>query len=810
MPGTDFYTLRKRAKAHLSQLAFGSRELIKQAELGVDSDGAFEQAFSQLAHTYLRETAPKLMDKEIGFQLIEKNRENTRAVGIFGFKLGDEWLYAPAFFLNGTLKGHELLYIKSQDIFVPLKDNWVNYLLGRKPALLGQSVNRNLTHLGVQSPSLTQFVRSPYKLAAVAPRWQTWVEGGLAALAPTIVTPYQKLTSYAKRESLPDFLKRAGSGIVKNFLALTSAYPLLFRGFEQFHGSGTLTKIATAVAATDRRCGSILTEFRKSIPVLPPRVKTAAAVRVEVREDYFRLPLKDQDLGPDDREKLIREGILIKDARGERQAARAYRFSTDLALFTPDETNVYDVLIKPDKFERCLVIMGPHGDRGREHFCTLISLARKGRWCNIHPTKVFCRSRLPKSEWDKWYDGLEDGEALPVNKTEDPGHALWVLISSSGQGTCPFSVDRKHGEGSYDVCLQSHIDPCHQNAYWGLPGKYYRERREDDVRKDLLNWDFESSGRGYRVPRDHNLVHVCSLRFVDSLAHQFRMLYGQIFVPRGAKRLSVVTAETAMDPEREVLEPGNLADVQMGLLDNLKPLNLISNESSYFYLDDKTPKSKEAAFKSLVVDYNLLPDVAEEMLKEAAEHPKRTQTYLIKKADPFLTHSGPGAPTLPETYFGTDSVFGSGLPTQPYDVREMQVRDLRPDPGNVRNYKAIGPDPDTVNLAQRAVQTGQKEVFDTAMIGTLLRTVRQDSMVDRDLPNLIKGMDSCGRIYFQLLWHGEEFEDRFGKRDMPELEDTLRNNFEGLGDLILKLKQKSQDPLAEHGMSVDLGGIADQ
>ena len=112
-------------------------QTVKVAELGGDGqDAPFEQSFSNLAHAYLRDKAPTLLDHEIGFQLLDRNQENTKAVGVFAFKVGSQSLFAPVFFLQGDLKGHELLYLKSQDMFVPLKENWLNYILNRKPNIL--------------------------------------------------------------------------------------------------------------------------------------------------------------------------------------------------------------------------------------------------------------------------------------------------------------------------------------------------------------------------------------------------------------------------------------------------------------------------------------------------------------------------------------------------------------------------------------------------------------------------------------------------------------------------------------------------
>lgn len=101
------------------------------------------------------------------------------------------------------------------------------------------------------------------------------------------------------------------------------------------------------------------------------------------------------------------------------------------------------------------------------------------------------------------------------------------------------------------------------------------------------------------------------------------------------------------------------------------------------------------------------------------------------------------------------------------------------------------PDQGAMQVAQQASASGQKEVFDTAMIGGMLKSVRQDSLVDRYLGDLVKALDKLGRILFMFYWHQEEFETRYGKHDLPELEDSLRNAFEVLGDVCLFLMEKS-------------------
>ncbi|HEX4589085.1 MAG TPA: hypothetical protein VH120_04105, partial [Gemmataceae bacterium] len=161
-------SLATRTGAHGRNEIVRRREiLVKSAEgAGDGQDQAFEQAFANLAHAYLKDRAPGLLDYEVGFQLLERNEDNSKAVGVRGFKVGSQILFAPVFFIDGDLKGHELLYIKNDDQFVPLKENWINYLLQKKPMTLGEGIHRDTRRVGVRRPSLNRLVHSPTKFAS--------------------------------------------------------------------------------------------------------------------------------------------------------------------------------------------------------------------------------------------------------------------------------------------------------------------------------------------------------------------------------------------------------------------------------------------------------------------------------------------------------------------------------------------------------------------------------------------------------------------------------------------------------------------
>jgi hypothetical protein len=220
--------------------------------------------------------------------------------------------------------------------------------------------------------------------------------------------------------------------------------------------------------------------------------------------------------------------------------------------------------------------------------------------------------------------------------------------------------------------------------------------------------------------------------------------------------------------------------------------------------------TKLAALISLVRDHGLRETAAREMLKAAAAGNVRNRnvSYYIKYAygmNPNL-QPGPDAPSIPEPWYGTEQ-------NGPNSVQAIYPQEeFQPVPGMDSNQTDPSiydpfyqPDQGAMQVAQQAANSGQKEVFDVSMVSGLLKAVRQEDMVEKYLGDLMKALDRLGRILMMLYWHNEEFEDRYGKQDMPELEDAVRNSFEGLGDSVLFIKEKSVNGGDSVAMSVGAG-----
>jgi hypothetical protein len=308
---------------------------------------------------------------------------------------------------------------------------------------------------------------------------------------------------------------------------------------------------------------------------------------------------------------------------------------------------------------------------------------------------------------------------------------------------------------------------------------------------------------------------------------------GDIFVPTGFKLLKCELGEDDVPTSKledsgavcgcgqsddAPLMPGNLADAQLAIMNKTASLTVYHNGSEVT-VNDKMFTTK-AALVHLVGTHGLREDAAREILQKAAS--SRKVETRIKYAGPYgapmMINDAPTAPTIPSPVMGGESVLGTTQPTQlgiDLGVPVSAMSAMRTDrsvynPNPMYDKGVLGKMPENdVQKILDAANSGQKEVFDTAMIGGMLRAVRDDSLVDRYMGELTKGLDKLGRILFMFYWHGDRFADRYGKSDMPELEDSLRNAFEMLGDVILFLKQKTIDPYPDaNSQNVDLSAVA--
>lgn len=785
----------------LAKMAQYSRVGVKTATLGGKGDDVpFEQAFSNLAHAYLQDKAPGLLDHEIGFQLLDRNAENTKAVGIFAFKIGSLWLYAPMFFLNGDLKGHELLYLKNQDMFVPMKENWINYLINRKPSVLGEGIARNLSQFGQRQPDFTQMSRSPAKFGSAKPTLKEMMTAVLPTLAKTATLNTAKaFEDLGRALDLEKFLKEAKLHTIDFLVKSCQSAPALAEAFNEFHGMEIIKEAIAAAKARDKatKIASVLSES--------PEKPVAAKTLKIISHDTTVQTSAPHEITEEEQEKLLRDGLLILDQRDRDNVSVAYNIQAEKKFFNPTESGLYEILVKPGEIERCYVAVHPMGAARRSDFVTVVRIDGRKEWINTRADHVWALARVEGDEFDSWYDGLPEANSIS-------GDARYMAINKRGDTTVPFRKIREYGSDefgatAYEVHMEDHSKFPPRGS---ISGCCYL---------DPLNYD---------KYRDGVRVHLNGKK-----GSSLRASMGDVFVPEGYKLLKVSKGEDDVENAEEAgqsacgcgesdppaLQPGTMLDVQNALMNKTAALHVRHNGTE-IEINNGAKMSEKAALVNLVQVHGLREVAAREIIKRASAAKK--YECRIKYAEPYgspmMINDAPGSPSIPEPVYGGENIMSTRVPTQlgiDIGVPVPGMSAMRTDrsiynPNTMYDQTPMDKMQDSeLQRIMAAAQSGQREVFDTAMIGSMLRAVRDDSMVERYMGDLTKGLDKLGRILFMFYWHGDKFAERYGKADMPELEDALRNAFEMLGDVILFLKQKTIEPYsADMTQAVDLSAVA--
>ena len=522
--------------------------LYKQAVLGGDgNDVQFEQSFSNLAHSFLRNIAPSLLEHEVGFQLLDRNDENTRAAGMFVFKVGSQTLLAPMFFLRGRLKGHELLYLKEQDMFVPLKQNWVTYIQNRKPRSIGTPASKNFRDLGITPTDLSALSQSPStKFASSCPL-------GIRRELPTfakfatadVQDAYNDFKASLRALSLPEFLKKADLAAISAAADLFRHHPKTAAAYCQYHPMDELLHAASVAAARPARATRVkAAETTDSVMNAPVSLSVRIIYMDQVSDDGM-LDVLDSD----DKESLFKDRYVVQDQRKDDQVSIPVEHELSKQLFSPSETGVYEVLVRPGKFEKCLVVMQPHGPAGRLRCATVVALSNTKRWCNVSSTNVLC-AQHHLDEFKAWF------KALPKGSLSTEG--TFIAIGERGDATAPFTVDRLITDDAFESAAVRFDTYTSDGSESENPNEQY-------------------SGHSYSSYRDGEYI-----RITPKQGGRCRADSGNVYVPQEFKlwRLknkpddlhgccSSMSLADSRESEQDnsPLQIGRLADAQLFMLD---------------------------------------------------------------------------------------------------------------------------------------------------------------------------------------------------------------------------------------------------
>ena len=780
---------------------------VKSAALGGEPDAGFERDFASLAFSYIKDKAPMLVDHLVGFQLLERSPDAKKAAGVFGSRIGKQWFYLPSIFQNGEINGHEVCYLKNQDVMIPLKENWINYIISQKSSVLGEG-RPNSTNHGALRPDYVSLLTPPHGKSASerSPRPQGWAaESGaiqdfarLVANGPSlgrVVNMISKSAQYDVPSWNPITLEDVASRTTRGCRMLrkaAAAYPLIRQGIERWYGKDFFDRVEKKAEAYERELSSKL-QTRPVARSLVGSLKAAAAPPNNDLQIYTSLGSSLVPMSDEIKTRVIRDGYAVLDKRAEEKIAVEFDVEANKTeLTSPTETGVYEVLMEDGDFVKCYVFLGPKGCCERSGKAAVVRKVDGEGWRHVDSTDVL--AQVPEDGDDikadedphKWFSRLPDAGSVNVNK-------WYMYVTADGLCTAPFY---KADYSSHASCgPASPVDDDEVCFDWAEAKKNFG--------KDITEWARLS---GFSAPGSPGET-VNRIR-KDSNGDRIVVVRNTVHVPKGAKLVSLGSTKVTLGDMQSAMDLMLKKTAQLKLLED-------GNE----ILINGARLSKQAGFFHLIQVHGFRETDAKRLMKSAAEQGRRGRGYVTRvkyaagqqtpmMASDFMQTSIPFPnmetnsitdymPRVPSRSSYIPQVSSYGVQ---YDKEHFVPSAGRP------NYQVIDdmPDEQLAQMAQQASQRGDKEMFDAAGFGAIFKGSPRKDMLHQYLPKWSSALDGLCRAYLTFLWFGPALAEQYGDADMPEMKDSLVRAIDVLGDVVLEVKNKTIEPYSGTDSGPDL------
>lgn len=730
------------------------------------ADDQIEGAFFQLAYQRLQDTLKNLIPYLVGFEIVKKNEDNTKALGVFGFRSeSGQILFVPAFFINGKVKNLDLLYSKNNEQFYPLNEDFAEMFIKEELIGLGGNSKENRADI------MRDATQGDYRQMAVPPRT------GRYAIA-----------------SVVDYVRDGDTQTKQAFASLIEKDAEFCEALLRYY---PLEKVAEALKIEDG------TDYRKSDKATK-KIKLVKVVKPSDKAEVKKLAQKDK-------ETLLTQGYVIVDDRPVEDKS-TYGVVDYLGKFTnPDCSGFYSYISKVGLLNYGLLIVRPkqlHQDFATDDTLVIDLDSSKGTTYVRDHKNVFVKDQIRVQDYSSVHKMMVD----PAEGK--PGYTnVYILINESLKATQPFRINSnfKDHSGIRRISVEPYVEhDWHNNEDKG--GKLDRPGSIHDLPR----------GNFYTHPKKRKeVVLVMTKRAGDRLEYKDCTIY----VPSGYKLLQITPApphrhgivsyppfRTAFSSKKDKEEqdklkresesaseryakgePGSPSALHSMLRSKaIFPMSVHTNGSEYFVDIDGAKKKYDdpiSAKIAMVTSVGLDEPTASLLIDGLL--PGVTKKGHVKLAFTGDMYPQPFEEQPYANEFGQNTYAGVGQENMLPPMDSYTGNPTKQDLGTVPEVKGI--DPRYVQQAVQMAQNGQKEIFDTHMIGALAKYVSIGDKVSEYLPSIVESMDRLGRILFLLHWETDKFKEMYGRGDLPELVELVTSVFKNMGDLVIFLKRKSPE-----------------
>lgn len=709
---------------------------LKKAE---SPDKQFESGFFQLAYDKLQSKLFNLLPYMVGFEVVNKAEDGTKAVGVFGFKSDNgQIIYVPAFFINGKVKDLDVMYSRNNNQFYPLNEDFASLFL-----------KDDITGLGSVSDQKRHDIER---------------QNNLVDMRDLVFPPRTGRISYA---SVIDFITDGDDNIKAASWTAMQEHPEFTEALHRFY---TSEEIATAIR---------------------PTVKEAAQSKVDI-VDVKNAPA---ELKP----KAMTHGFATIDRRKEEDKSRYGLMSYTDKFTNPSEPGFYSYLTEMGTLRYGLILMpySLYADfRASKQLVLDLEAKTPGR-CYIvgGDDRVFIREAIKVADYSTVYASMENAVDGAPSFSKS-----YILINEQLKVTEPFRIRMNYTDnrkmrrlkvepsGYCDsmTCCSGSTDT---KTVWPKTNQFI-PKTEDRRPLTLVFTKKEGDSLEYRgaviyVPKGFKLLEIVTSDYVD--------------VPYDSSLTAKQVAKKRQEADREQEriregKPGTIQDLTSFLQEQgVFPMTVRTNGSEYFVNIGQASKKYHdplTAKIGMVLDFGLDEDDSKELIDGVGElHP--VEGYFKYAVTGDYVHT---LHDEPESYneLGQPTTFGipyqAVAPTDHYYQGDPTQRGLAVTQGPDQSGWSR-PTNDANNAAQLAA-SGQKEIFDTNAIAMLSKYVDPTSKVLNYLPNFVDTLDKLGRMLFMVYWETDKFHKMYGVDELPELIELIKSVFRNLGDLVIFLKRK--------------------
>lgn len=696
------------------------------------SDDQLESSFFSLAFQALQEKLKNILPYLVGFELVQKSDDGTKAVGVFGFKSNKgEIMFVPAFFVNGTIKGMDLLYSKNNEQFYPLNEDFAEMFLKDDA---GQA--------GTKSDESRQSIQSD--ISALDMR-------------NMVVPPRTGKYTYA---SCLDYVKDCDNSVKKTFKAIIEKNADFCETLLRYY---PIEKIAEALVET-------------------PGKKYRDDDQVKILNEGETFDTKNLDEA--EKEQLATHGFLLIDKRPEDKKSKFAPVNLALKFTNPTYSGFYPYLTETGEIRYGMILVRP--EQLNLNFATddaiVIDLDadKKGQAYLVDLKKLFVKDQIVVSDYKDVYDKFENPADVKPSFND-----TYVLISEKLKATQPFRIVANFKDSSGIRRLK--VDDYKSYEAVENRGEYARTGNRPGSVHGLPD------GNYYTKPQKiHDHYFVMTKNIGDKFTHKGQNSY----VPAGFKLLKVNFEKPySEEKEKEDYfrgKPGGASALNAALYDrNVYPMTIRHNGSEYFISIKDVEKrfdNERMAKISMVKNYGLGWKEACEII-DSVKPTHKLKGYL-KVADLGAYPAQPfeEVPYIDE--FGHPTYQGIGSENQAPIDHSYNLDPTRMGLGVKPDVEGIDSE---IGKAVQLAQNGQKEIFDSHTISTLSKYVNPSDKVTEYTPALLSALDKLGRLLFLTHWEVEKFTQMYGRDDMPKFVELLTDVFRNLGDTIIFLKRKSPE-----------------